>query len=91
VLIESNTSDAEGSVGGWSRTLRTRRHRYTVHLAGGGRQLIDFESDPDETCDLAHDSASRELAESLAHRLLEALATEAHPYAARGLYRAGSW
>lgn len=91
VLIESSTSDAEGSVRGWSRTLRTRRYRYTVHLAGGGRQLIDLEADPDETRDLARDPASRDLAEGLAHRLLEALAAESHPYPARGLYRAGSW
>lgn len=91
VLVERSAIQPDGGLIGWSRTIRTSRHRLTVHLGGRGRRLYDLVDDPDETRDLAADPAHADLVADLTARLLELVASEAHPAPARGLWGAGAW
>jgi iduronate 2-sulfatase len=49
-------------------SIRTERHRYT-EWAGAGRELYDYETDPNELKNLASDPAHAKLIEELAKRL----------------------
>lgn len=91
VYVERSAMQADGSLVGWSRTIRTDRYRFTVHLGGRGRRLYDLVDDPDETRDLADDPAHRDVVADLTARLLELVAADAQPVPPRGLYRVGAW
>jgi len=91
VFIQSNNSHVEASPRSWARTVRTERHRYTRHLDGGGEQLFDVRSDPDEQHNLADDPGSADVRRHLADLLTERTALDAFPNSPRQLFRIGTW
>jgi arylsulfatase A-like enzyme len=91
VYVRSDNNHWEASPRSWARTVRTVRHRYTRFLGGGGEQLFDLVSDPDERRNLAGDPAHDGLRRALADRLFELVAGEGYPNSPRQLYGIGTW
>lgn len=91
LLVQSNNSHVEATPRSWARTVRTDSYRYSRHLAGGGEQLFDLHTDPDEQHNLAYDKDHEGLRTQLLELLAEVSVTDAFPSSPRQLYQLGSW
>lgn len=75
--------------GDWARTLRTNPYRYTWYPAGGGEQLFDLSTDPDEQRNLAYDPRCAGIRCDLRDALLEAIVLQDYPKTRRDLFALG--
>lgn len=91
VFIQSNNSHMEATPKSWARTIRTNRFRYTRHLDGGGEQLFDLTSDPDEQKNLAYGKEWQDVRAELLEVLLESSAKDYYPNSPRQLFQIGAW
>ncbi|KUL55380.1 hypothetical protein ADL22_00330 [Streptomyces sp. NRRL F-4489] len=91
VYIQSNNNHWEASPRSWARTIRTARHRYTTFFSGGGEQLFDLVSDPDEQHNLAGLPEWEETRRELRDRLLEMIVCAGYPNSPRDLFGIGTW
>jgi len=78
-----------GTLGVWTRSIRTARHRYTLYPDGHGEQLFDLEADPDEQKNLANDPEHAALHRALKDRLLEQMIRQDYPVPPRDLFLFG--
>lgn len=91
VYIQSNNTNWDTSPGSWARTIRTGRYRYTRFFNGGGAQLFDLETDPDEQHNLAGDPRHSLLEAGLKDQLFELAVLDSYPPSPRDLYAVGTW
>ena len=73
----------------WARTIRTERFRYTFYPSGGGEQMFDLQSDPDELNNLVADPAFAVEREQLRVQLLERVILQDYPRTRRDLFALG--
>lgn len=73
----------------WARTVRTAQFRYTFYPCGGGEQMFDLRSDPDEQRNLVADPAFADIRRELRDRLLELIVLQDHPKTRRDLFALG--
>lgn len=91
VYIQSNNGYTDLNPRGWSRSVRDSRYRYTRHLEGGGEQLFDLKSDPDEQHNLAYEPEAKAILDRMRDALVEGMATDTYPNSPIGLYQVGAW
>lgn len=86
---ESYNAIWSNSLDEWARTIRTRDHRYTFYADGGGEQLFDLRSDPDESNNVAFDAAYSDVRQGLRGELLELVVAQEYPKTRRELFALG--
>ena len=77
--VESFNAIWSAEPGDWARSVRTERYRYTYYPRGGGEQLFDLESDPDEQRNLVGDSAAAGRRSEMRDLLFELIILQDHP------------
>ena len=87
--VESFPCFGPGTLGAWSRTVRTSRYRYTFHPDGHGEQLFDLEADPHEQKNLVNDPEHAALNHELKDRLMEQVIRQDYPLPPRDLFLFG--
>ena len=87
--VESFPCFGPGTLGSWSRTVRTSRYRYTFYPDGHGEQLFDFEADPHEQKNLVNDPVHAALHRELKDRLMEQIIRQDCPLPPRDLFLFG--
>lgn len=73
----------------WARSVRTHEWRYTTYPQGGGEQLFNLTTDPDEQRDLARHPAYDGMRRDLRDRLLELLILQDYPHSPRSRFAFG--
>ncbi|MQA01602.1 MAG: hypothetical protein GEV07_02325 [Streptosporangiales bacterium] len=91
MYVRSDNNHWEASPRSWCRTIRTRQHRYSVFLGGGGEQLFDLVADPGEQHNLATDPAHATLRGELRDALTEAIVLDGYPNTPRQACGIGTW
>jgi arylsulfatase A-like enzyme len=89
VYMEAFNNLRKSSPQEWARTIRTKKWRYTLYPDGGGEQLFNLETDPDETKNLAHDSSYADTRHELRDILLEEVILQDCPHTPRELFSLG--
>ena len=87
--VESFPCFGPGTLGSWSRTVRTSRYRYTFYPDGHGEQLFDLEADPHEQKNLVNDPVHAALHRELKDRLMEQVIRQDYPLPPRDLFLFG--